>query len=256
MDEKAKYWDAIWPVDGSAVVGSHPLEQDLKDVIQQYHLKGTRMLEVGCGVGALQNLSCQYMGTDLSSSSAVYLPPEKFRCCSASALPFPDNSFDFLFSIYVLEHISNPGEALVEMRRVVRPNGIIYLKPAWFCRPWNGRPWHHKQWQQCNPHEKILKSLVKLRNTAASRSVHLLQWRIRGALRRLMRPFGVPLRFKKLDANHQMPLVIDADAECWLDPLDVIKWFKGHGDICLSHQNLREQWLKTAAAVIVRVVKN
>ncbi len=51
--------------------------------------------------------------------------------CSASALPFADNYFDFVFSSSVLEHINNRDLALSEMKRVLKPNGnLILIVPA------------------------------------------------------------------------------------------------------------------------------
>lgn len=45
----------------------------------------------------------------------------------ATALPFLDNSLDYVASSHVLEHVANPIAALAEWYRVLRPGGIIYL---------------------------------------------------------------------------------------------------------------------------------
>ena len=45
----------------------------------------------------------------------------------ACALPFHDNSLDYVVSSHVLEHVANPVAALAEWYRVLRPGGIIYL---------------------------------------------------------------------------------------------------------------------------------
>ena len=44
----------------------------------------------------------------------------------ATALPFCDNSLDYVVTSHVLEHIPNPVQALAEWYRVLRPGGIIY----------------------------------------------------------------------------------------------------------------------------------
>lgn len=43
----------------------------------------------------------------------------------ASHLPFEDQTFDLVFSIYVLEHISAPVAFLKEVQRVLKPGGIF-----------------------------------------------------------------------------------------------------------------------------------
>jgi SAM-dependent methyltransferase len=45
----------------------------------------------------------------------------------ACALPFHDNSLDYVITSHVLEHVANPVAALAEWYRVLKPGGIIYL---------------------------------------------------------------------------------------------------------------------------------
>lgn len=45
----------------------------------------------------------------------------------ATALPFHDDSLDYVVSSHVLEHVANPIAALAEWYRVLRPGGIIYM---------------------------------------------------------------------------------------------------------------------------------
>lgn len=43
----------------------------------------------------------------------------------ALALPFADESFDFVVSSYLLRNVGDPGRAFAEMKRVVKPGGRI-----------------------------------------------------------------------------------------------------------------------------------
>jgi SAM-dependent methyltransferase/uncharacterized protein YbaR (Trm112 family) len=46
----------------------------------------------------------------------------------AQLLPLMDDSVDLFFSSSVLEHIRNPEQAVAEMARVVRPDGLVYAE--------------------------------------------------------------------------------------------------------------------------------
>lgn len=48
------------------------------------------------------------------------------------ALPFPDNTFDVVHAHQVLQHVGNPVQALKEMRRVVKPEGIVAVRESDF----------------------------------------------------------------------------------------------------------------------------
>lgn len=47
---------------------------------------------------------------------------------SAEEMLFEDESFDFIYSLNVMEHIANPERALLEMYRVLRPGGRVLLQ--------------------------------------------------------------------------------------------------------------------------------
>jgi SAM-dependent methyltransferase len=55
------------------------------------------------------------------------LPYERLECGSALALPFPDNSFNIVFSHGVLHHIPNVRAAQREIARVLEPGGKLIV---------------------------------------------------------------------------------------------------------------------------------
>jgi SAM-dependent methyltransferase len=100
---------------------------------------GTRLLEVGCGVGAvLAVLGEEYAGVVLSG---VDIEPKQLdfargyleragveatlREADALALPFEDGSFDHVWMMWFLEHVADPPAALREARRMLVPGGRI-----------------------------------------------------------------------------------------------------------------------------------
>ena len=50
-----------------------------------------------------------------------------FVAMDAENLAFPDNCFDAVFSLYALRHFPNPGRALAEMHRVLKPGGRLVV---------------------------------------------------------------------------------------------------------------------------------
>jgi len=72
-----------------------------------------RVLDVGCGVGKMVTLARQdgydAYGVDLPALSPFWLQagndPQHFFSCDAGLLPLPDNLFDVVWSLGVVEHI-------------------------------------------------------------------------------------------------------------------------------------------------------
>jgi SAM-dependent methyltransferase len=46
---------------------------------------------------------------------------------SMEQIPFPDGEFDMVYMMQVIEHIARPHEFFTEVRRILRPAGIVYL---------------------------------------------------------------------------------------------------------------------------------
>ncbi|PTX90676.1 methyltransferase domain-containing protein [Opitutus sp. ER46] len=101
---------------------------------------GSRVLEVGCGVGAQtiqlarRSPGARITSVDVSSESvaaarekvtAAGLTNVSFRQADLFALPFPPASFDHVFVCFVLEHLRRPVDALLSLRSQLTPGGTI-----------------------------------------------------------------------------------------------------------------------------------
>ena len=54
----------------------------------------------------------------------------RFETANVYALPYEDASFDIAHAHQVMQHLGDPVEALTEMRRVVRPGGLVAVRDA------------------------------------------------------------------------------------------------------------------------------
>lgn len=96
---------------------------------------GQRVLDVGCGPGALTAELVARLGP---ASVAAVDPSESFveaarerrpdvdvQQASAEELPFPDDAFDAALAQLVVHFMSDPAAGVAEMKRVTRRDGVI-----------------------------------------------------------------------------------------------------------------------------------
>lgn len=122
------------------------------DFLDRLDWMGKRVLEVGCGQGAVQahlrRRGADAVGLDMSMTSlrrafdgfaeVGWGANRRFVQSDAEGLPFPDQSFDGVVSFGVLHHTPNTAGAVEEVRRVLRPGGtaVVMLyrtgNPKWF----------------------------------------------------------------------------------------------------------------------------
>ena len=96
--------------------------------------RAQRVLEVGCGTGAiLSDLStpAAIHGLDLDpvrlDEAQTHVPAAALVCGNALALPYPSGAFDITFCHYLLLWVRDPLLALLEMKRVTRPGGSLLV---------------------------------------------------------------------------------------------------------------------------------
>ena len=104
---------------------------------------GTELLDVGCGPGTITAdlaravAPGRVVGIDSSAEviaeargRASGVPGLTFEVADLFALPFDDATFDVVHAHQVLQHVADPVGALVEMRRVCRPGGLVAARDA------------------------------------------------------------------------------------------------------------------------------
>lgn len=104
-------------------------------VLQKFFNKHTveqkNILDVGCGTGAnmdfLKQKGFQVKGIDMSEEALKFCKEKGLdvQLGLAGNIPFRENNFDIVIACDVLEHIKNDVEAIKEIARVLKKNGLF-----------------------------------------------------------------------------------------------------------------------------------
>jgi SAM-dependent methyltransferase len=101
-------------------------------------------LDVGCGGGAMLAQTIRQMpafGVDLSSHALQHARSRGLSSlvsAEGGALPFAEASFGTALALDVLEHHPNPEQMLGEIRRVLKPRGLLIVTVPAFQWMWSG----------------------------------------------------------------------------------------------------------------------
>lgn len=104
----------------------------------------SKICEIGCGSANIlkhySHFESIYSGCDFSThliqENLKRYPKAEFRTIAQpNILPYDDESFDFVFSVFVIEHSTNPSKFLDECARIIKPGGrLVILCPDFLGR--------------------------------------------------------------------------------------------------------------------------
>ena len=92
----------------------------LKKFIEKHKSNGLT-LDVGCGASAYAKYFPNRIGLDIKQGKGVDVVASIYK------LPFEDKKFDNILCAEVLEHLHSPKEAIEEMKRVLKKEGLLIL---------------------------------------------------------------------------------------------------------------------------------
>jgi SAM-dependent methyltransferase len=88
-----------------------------------------RTIDVGCGIGDFLQYRPNTVGVDINPHTIQYCNARGLdaRLMQPDVLPFNDASFDSALLDNVFEHIAEPAALVRELRRVLRPAGLLLI---------------------------------------------------------------------------------------------------------------------------------
>lgn len=115
--------------------GSLDIKHPAMVVLQKLAGVSNRILDLGCGEGTrlytIAGTPKKAVGVDISET-AINLarksyPKINFVVADLEKIPLKKNSFDLVYSAYVLEHLTNPSKVLLEAIRLTSKSGYLVL---------------------------------------------------------------------------------------------------------------------------------
>ena len=249
---KSEYETKYLQVAAAAAKTFH-IEEQVTAFVKDFDLRDRPVLEIGSGRGYLQDVAQNYTGLDISPSVARFYH-KKFVLGSATALPFPDDSFDGVWSIWVFEHVPNPEQAFREARRVTKDQGVMFLLPFWNCSPWAAEGYEVRPYSDFNLAGKLIKASIPLRSSWAYWLPTQLP--IRAVRSVVARNGPTRLRYQRLTPNYEKYWMSDSEAVNAIDSHEAMLWFLSRGDECLNCDDASVFLPRFSKPLIIRVHKS
>jgi SAM-dependent methyltransferase len=169
-------------------------------LIQKFFPQG-RYLEIGCAGGATlaeaRDRGFDTIGVELSPEMAEWGRKNlnlDIRAGKLEQQHFLDNSFDVVYLGDVIEHLLKPKEVLQEIRRVLKPGGIVVLA-------------YPMELNHIVPH---LRRFFRLQRQSPNKPYHLFYYTTR-TLRRFLEHCGFEIKVEKVDkVLHRQPVWVYA----------------------------------------------
>ena len=200
----------------------HSYYSQLKQFIDNFSLREKNCLEIGSGRGLFQDMVNDYSGTDISNSVKKYYHKPYKVMEDSGMYPYEDESFDAIWTITVYEHIPDLQKAMLEIKRLLKPGGIVYFSPAWQCRTWNANGYPVRQYSDFDWKGKLIKASIPIRNSVLWRSMFIFPKRLYRHTLFILGKRYHQIRYKKIKPNWDYYWMSDSDACNSVDPHDAI----------------------------------
>lgn len=163
------------------------------------------VLEIGTGMGygieVVAPAAASYTTIDKSVPQLVELPANvTFRQMQVPPIGFEDESFDYVISFQVIEHIKQDIDFVREIHRVLRPGGKVIITTPNAPMSLTRNPWHIREYKSEELHNlfEVHFRDVKVEGVAGNEQVMAYYERNRQSVARIT-------RWDILDLQHRLP---------------------------------------------------
>ena len=163
------------------------------------------VLEIGTGMGygveVVAPSTKRYVTIDKSCAYNVELPSNaEFRQMAVSPLDFADESFDYVISFQVIEHIEQDHEFVKEVCRVLRKGGAFIVSTPNAPMSLTRNPWHVREYTSQELKELLSKDFSQVEMMGVKGNEKIMEYyeANRRGVERIT-------RFDILDLQHRLP---------------------------------------------------
>jgi len=122
--------------------------EEFERFIERVDIRGRRVLEIGSDYHLastrllMANGADSVVATNIGNWKSDEPLPEgvEFRVCDASDADLPEQCFDIIYGIAIIEHVPDMRKLCDSLKRFLKPDGIIYFQG---CPLWAGTLGHH-----------------------------------------------------------------------------------------------------------------
>ncbi len=149
MNDNKSFWEKVAFIYTKFMHKNNSTYEDICRIINKYLDENMTVLELACGTGqlskSLYNQVDHYIATDFSLKMIQHAqknnPQITFSMADATNLHYKDQTFDVVIIANALHIMPYPNNALKEIYRVLKPNGLI-IAPTFVYQ----HKYHIKMW--------------------------------------------------------------------------------------------------------------
>jgi SAM-dependent methyltransferase len=266
-------YDELYKIDGLNYAGISESIQNSNELTGKYketltYLKSLNssenylVLEVGASIGRASQFFPNYTGVEYSKKAvdigkSIYGEEINLIQGDARQLPIINSSYDFIFSINVLEHVPEPEYALDEMLRVARKEAFIYLDPAYNCRSYKVKKLEVRKFKDLSILENLEKLAIPLFDSLVFRAILSIPRRMYLECLYLFGKRNIRLVYKKLKPNFDLIQrfghTSDDDAFSSFDKHSITIYYLSRGYKVLGYESLIKRLTCRTGPIIVQV---